>query len=171
MLRKRAVLFDVSVVKHNLSQLTLKMIRVPLFPRNLQRNRLPWSMICYSGGSRTAGTLWSTFPHISQQGLAFVYTHPHLLFICWLCIGKVVILEPGQQFSVCCWHFHLQSAVPFLKSRLQEKLHLPGTTVKPASPMIMELYQGKGLSESSGWVWLVSLFLLLAGLFEAMLSH
>lgn len=133
------------------------MVRVPTFPRKHHcrlLNHLPQSLSCYSGDNRRAATLWSTFRHTSQQGLIFVYIHPHLLCICWLCIVEVIVLEPGQRRSMCYWPFDLPTGVIFYKGRLQipqESRTCLGLQAKPASPMILELYQRKGLSESRGF--------------------
>lgn len=155
------------------------MVKVLRFLRNLLLNHLPRSLICYSGDNRRAATLWSTFHHMSQEGFAFLYPHPHLLFVCWLCIDKVIILEPSQRFSVCYQPFDLKTGAIFDTGRLQipQRSHIClRQWVKPASLVVLELYQRKGLSESRGvWVWLVSLlFLLWAGLSRpnvTVLSH
>jgi len=109
--------------------MTLKMVRGLALPRNLLLNCLPRSLLCYLGDNPGATTLWSTFHHTSQQGLAFIYTHPHILFVCWLCVDEVIILEPSQLCSVCYWPFDFTSWSNFLQRQAlnsSENLHLHG---------------------------------------------
>lgn len=125
------------------------------FPRNLLPNRLLQSLICYLGDNRRAATLRSTFHHVSQQGLSFVCTHPYPPFIRLLivhCRGYGPGARPAR--SLRCQPFGLQTGATSYKGRLripQESCTCLGLRAKPASPMILELHEGQGLSESRDW--------------------
>lgn len=89
------------------------------------------------------------FGRRSQEGFAFLYPHPLLLFLCWLCIDKVIILEPGQPFSGCYQPFGLETGAIFDTGWLQipQGSHIClREWVKAASAVVLGSYTKKGIT-------------------------